>query len=1063
MGSLDTQSLTNAYASGDLIIFAGPGVSRAAGLPDDEDIARQLLAHCEPKDAAISRELIDRGAVNLALEHLCRRLGRRFHRVVEAAYADEFDRMDDLPREIARLRKGLRAVYTTSLDRVLERAFAGDWPAISSSDNVGQRRKIIFKVRGTLQKPASWILTERQLNHELLGTSSRTRETLCSALRSHRVLFVGFEQRCPLLEKILLSALAGTRAPVDHHIILETCDPARRIELEDRGIAVIVGRARDVLAELAGERPRTSTAAVELPSCPYPGLSPFDLDMKSVFFGREFEVSEATSLLGELDERTHCHWLSIEGPSGVGKSSFALAGVVPAIQRGFAPGTPQSWVVAVMRPGPRPVESLARVIAERLELDAVELERQIREEPEACADWIERSLSAGHGLLLVVDQLEELSTEAADDERRLFEASVAHAVRLGRVYLVTTMRTDFVSWLVEHAGPLTRLSTVRRYELAPITRIGLRDAIIRPAALAGVRVSPELVEQILAAFDGRRHPSCELPVAMAQAEGSCRRTDAIRTDNSTLPLVAHVIWKLWRQRESGDLCADDCEVIGGLEGALDASANETLDVLDAVDRSHARALLLELVNVDHNEIETRHTMTRAEAVEAVGGGAVGNHVLMQLSSPKGRSMPLIVVDHDKVDLVHEALLRHWRILAGWLAHNREARFWTTQLRQRARVWVEGGRSWRDIPSGREQSQLLRARPGNQAQRDYHRALRMARTVRRGLAAGVVVGLALLVQKVVQHEQMAAEVSAVEAKHDRAATLIAAGEGERAQKVLVNAYDHLVHLDLARSPLAVENQFYRANLGALLGSGCEPRIAAFHELTQFAAEVHGTWSDQYGRALHDAAGNAISCRDYDLARIYAERCVALRISWRDTKLDSSLLLLGQIALVSGVGLDTAQAMIELSLALADDDDARAEIHHARAQLRIVQADALAGQPARARYSQALDDVRCALELEPLRDRQRHFKLAEAWAHGRLGDYERAVAAFDEALEQAERNFGAADLHSHWKMYVCALKALGRADEADRKVRQLRASRPHELAVIEELGRILQQPECVTDVL
>jgi ABC-type glutathione transport system ATPase component len=48
--------------------------------------------------------------------------------------------------------------------------------------------------------------------------------------------------------------------------------------------------------------------------------------------------------------------LGVVGPSGVGKSSFVRAGVVPALKHSGEP-----WTAIVIRPGRQPVDALAQV------------------------------------------------------------------------------------------------------------------------------------------------------------------------------------------------------------------------------------------------------------------------------------------------------------------------------------------------------------------------------------------------------------------------------------------------------------------------------------------------------------------------------------------------------------------------------------------------------------------------------------------------------------------------------------------------------------------------------
>ena len=84
--------------------------------------------------------------------------------------------------------------------------------------------------------------------------------------------------------------------------------------------------------------PAAEPAAGEEP--PYPGLSAFTEDDAEHFFGREAEVA---ALWEKLRRR---RLLAVIGPSGVGKTSFLRAGVIPRKPRG--------WAAAYLVPGASP-------------------------------------------------------------------------------------------------------------------------------------------------------------------------------------------------------------------------------------------------------------------------------------------------------------------------------------------------------------------------------------------------------------------------------------------------------------------------------------------------------------------------------------------------------------------------------------------------------------------------------------------------------------------------------------------------------------------------------------
>jgi hypothetical protein len=97
-----------------------------------------------------------------------------------------------------------------------------------------------------------------------------------------------------------------------------------------------------------GRRPGATISEGE---CPYLGLKTFQPEDATLFFGRVAKIQELVDRFrnnfGTLREE---RFLSLIGASGSGKSSLALAGLIPAIGRGELPGS-DKWPVVRCRPG----------------------------------------------------------------------------------------------------------------------------------------------------------------------------------------------------------------------------------------------------------------------------------------------------------------------------------------------------------------------------------------------------------------------------------------------------------------------------------------------------------------------------------------------------------------------------------------------------------------------------------------------------------------------------------------------------------------------------------------
>ncbi|MCA9970261.1 MAG: hypothetical protein KC425_08600, partial [Anaerolineales bacterium] len=92
--------------------------------------------------------------------------------------------------------------------------------------------------------------------------------------------------------------------------------------------------------------------------CPYVGLDAFQPQQRELFFGR-------SQLIAELVAQVNgSRLVGVLGPSGSGKSSAVLAGLLPQLQAGHAlPGSDQWHYLPPIVPGSAPLTTLARLLA----------------------------------------------------------------------------------------------------------------------------------------------------------------------------------------------------------------------------------------------------------------------------------------------------------------------------------------------------------------------------------------------------------------------------------------------------------------------------------------------------------------------------------------------------------------------------------------------------------------------------------------------------------------------------------------------------------------------------
>jgi hypothetical protein len=490
-------------------------------------------------------------------------------------------------------------------------------------------------------------------------------------------------------------------------------------------------------------------------------------------FGREAEVGELVELFRV--ERTR--FLTIIGASGSGKSSLVMAGLCPVLRHGVL-GDGCEWTIAYLRPGARPCEALAHALVQlQGPRDAIDGALQVKHLRDALLDeadtlrMVARSMSAtGNKILLVVDQLEELFTEAglgSEGEssgaeafvRNLLEATSAVA-QFGNLWVLATLRADFVQRALE-VGELARaLKGGTYFALPPMGEQQIRAAIERPARRVGYTIEAKLVERLV--------------VASAHQAGR-------------LPLLQHVLRELWQRRDSQRrmLAHDVYAETGGLEGAIAVAAERALEQLrrelGAQADDMTRKLMTRLVHL--GDTTSGNTRRRVRS-EELGQDTATRRVLDAFVR---HARVIVASEEDGVEVFeisHEALLREWSTLVAWLDADRDA----LRLRQElttsaAEHHIRGGREYLWGKGRVEEAKRVLAASVvelNDAERSFlvasERVVRQRDRRIRGAVVGLLIAALVVVVLVLQkNEDIRTQKVAVEQKN------VELGEKEREQK------------------------------------------------------------------------------------------------------------------------------------------------------------------------------------------------------------------------------------------------------------------------------------------
>ncbi|UCC61798.1 MAG: protein kinase, partial [Anaerolineae bacterium] len=413
-------------------------------------------------------------------------------------------------------------------------------------------------------------------------------------------------------------------------------------------------------------------AALEMVN-PYKGLRAFEEADAADFFGREVLTEQLLARLGEdgtLRLGSGQEWsrfLAVVGPSGSGKSSAVKAGLLPALRRGALPGS-EEWFIVEMLPGAHPLDELEIGLLRVAVQQPVGLMGQLRRDERGLLRAARLALPTDRGeLLLVIDQFEELFTRAADTaESKHLMQSLYAAVSDPRspVRVVITLRADFYDRPLMHPD-FSQLMRQRTEVVVPLTAEELAEAIRKPAEQAGAELETGLVTAIV--------------------------TD-VSEQPGALPMLQYALTELFERREGRTLTRAAYRAIGGVSGALARRAEEVYAGLDEAAQRAARQLFLRLVTLGEGVEDTRRRVLRGE-LKAID---VDQQAMDAVIDTFGRSR-LLLFDRDPAtreptaEVAHEALLREWRRLRGWLDESRADVRTQRLLASAAGEWIEADR------------------------------------------------------------------------------------------------------------------------------------------------------------------------------------------------------------------------------------------------------------------------------------------------------------------------------------------------------------------------------------
>ncbi|MEA2599418.1 MAG: hypothetical protein QOF89_410 [Acidobacteriota bacterium] len=498
----------------------------------------------------------------------------------------------------------------------------------------------------------------------------------------------------PVIPVLLPSAERGERSRLPAFLTRRTWVEFRDTIENRRALRALIAGIRGV-----APGPDPGTTAIEVAkvlaagACPYRGLQSFDVGDSVFFHGRE----ELTGwLLAKLQpSRLDQRFLAITGPSGSGKSSLARAGLMASLKNGALPGS-KDWPLAVCKPGPKPLESLALALATALGSSPSTFLRELGTDPRllhVTTSFAMRDAPPDRRLVVLIDQFEEVFTLCTDEvQRQTLIDSLLYAAKAadGRTALVLTLRSDFYGRCAAYPELASAVSD-RGELVGPMTEDELRSAIEQPAQTAGLEMDGGLSDLLMR---------------------------EVEDQPGALPLLQHALLQLWQKRDGRRLTVAAYREIGGVAGALQQHAEEIFTGFTEGEREACRRVLLRLVQVDETRIATRRRLAFDELVSAADSEAdrgAAAAVVTRLTDE--RLLTAETAGEDKrstVELAHEALISAWKRFKDWIEADREALRIRRRLDEGVNEWIASGRDPSYLYTGVRLAQAeewAKARPG----------------------------------------------------------------------------------------------------------------------------------------------------------------------------------------------------------------------------------------------------------------------------------------------------------------------------------------------------------------